>query len=115
MNEAPQLSLRTTERDGRYTISLSGELDLAATPLLRTRVAPIPIEEARAITLDLRRLDFIDSSGLHAILEIRAMCETHGCRFGLVPGPPSVQRLFDVTRLTDVLPFVEPSEDHALP
>lgn len=90
--------------DGSRTLQLEGELDLASVEVLQTALAR-PTDGTRALTLDLSGLRFIDSSGLHAILWARDLCEQNGFQFSLVPGPAAVQRPFEVTHLLDVLPF----------
>src|SRR5437899_2189278 len=69
----------------------------------------------KSILLDLSRLDFIDSTGLWVITTARRWCETHGCGFMLIPGSEPVQSVFELTGLSDVLPFVtaEPSAKSA--
>jgi anti-anti-sigma factor len=55
--------------------------------------------------LDLSQLGFIDSTGLHAVLTCRSLCQEHRCELSVVPGPGHVQRVFEITRLVDHLPF----------
>ena len=62
------------------------------------------------LTVDLRELSFLDSTGLRALLQLRTRCEAHGCRLLLIPGPPTVQRAFDVSGLTAHFTIVDPSE-----
>ena len=57
------------------------------------------------MVLDLSQLEFIDSAGLNAILMVRALCQEDRCDFCLTPGERPVQRVFEVTRLIDRLPF----------
>jgi len=90
---------------------LTGELDVASAPTLEQRVMELCRTDAVEIVLDLGHLSFVDSSGLNAILRLKAVCEERGCEFYLTPGPPPVQRLFDITRLRDRLPFRKASRD----
>jgi anti-sigma B factor antagonist len=101
------MSLRDGTHDGRETLVLSGELDLNSAPRLEARVAELAGTRP-AVILDLRELAFTDSTGLRAILRARDLCAEHRCDFGLIPGPPAVQRLFELTRLLDQLPFLAP-------
>jgi anti-anti-sigma factor len=61
------------------------------------------------LTLDLRGVCFLDSTGLRMILEWDARSRADGFAFSLVAGPPTVQRLFDLTGTTRRLSFVEPT------
>jgi anti-anti-sigma factor len=94
------------EEDGAHTLRLSGELDLAAVPSLESEVRHLcEADGTRGITIDLRGLRFIDSTGLAAIVLAARLCAKHGFDFELVPGPRAVQRLFESTGLIDELPF----------
>jgi anti-anti-sigma factor len=49
------------------------------------------------IVLDLAKLSFIDSAGLRYLLELRERSGADGFALDLLPGPPPVQRMFEVT------------------
>jgi anti-sigma B factor antagonist len=99
------LNIQSRRDDHRVTLSLGGELDIASSPTLEAKAKELFSEGMKQLVLDLRGLEFIDSSGLNAILRLRAKCEEHLCEFALMPGERPVQRLFEVTRLIDRLPF----------
>lgn len=101
------LVIEDREHDGAHTLALGGELDIAAVPSLEAEVRHLCSEGTRAITLDLGGLRFIDSTGLAAIVLVSRICAKHGYDFSLLPGPRSVQRLFETTGLIDELPFLE--------
>ena len=61
-----------------------------------------------AITLDLTRLTFIDSTGLRAIVAAQELCREHGYEYLLTPGSLAAQRIFELTGLLDGVPFQEP-------
>ena len=90
---------------GVTRVTLSGELDMLSAPDLDDTLA----DAARggvAVILDLSRLTFMDSRGLHAILTARGRLAEMGCRLVLVRGPHQIQRLFELTGLEGVLEFV---------
>lgn len=93
---------------GRHTLILCGELDIASAPMLHAAIARIR-KSGRAgrggIRLDLRRLIFIDSTGLAEIILTGQLCDRDGQEFTLIGGPRAVQRLFELTGLIDALPF----------
>ena len=86
------------------TIPLQGELDFAAAFDVELRLEEA-IREADSVVVDLTGLRFIDSTGLRAILEARRLAQTAGVELRIVPGPPEIQRVFEVTGLLDELPF----------
>jgi anti-anti-sigma factor len=91
--------------DGRrHILVLRGELDMLSSPELEATVL-VAKRDASSLILDLSRLTFIDLRGLRMVLFAKELCEWDGCEFRLVPGPPSVQRVFELTDLLDSLPF----------
>ncbi|MGH9166404.1 MAG: STAS domain-containing protein [Acidimicrobiia bacterium] len=79
-----------------------GELDLATVERFR-QAASAAARQAPTVVLDLRRLSFIDSSGLHAIVDLDAQAG----RLIVVRGPQAVQRVFQITTLDKRLEFVD--------
>src|SRR5215210_642131 len=71
------------------------------------------IRTKRSVTLDLRGLEFIDSSGLHLIVEVDAMARRDGFNFTVVKGPERVQRIFRVSGVEEHLVFIDAPEDLA--
>jgi anti-sigma B factor antagonist len=90
----------------QHTVAFNGELDIAAGPELAAVIARVCAGGVRSVTLDLSGLSFIDSTGVHSILKAQKLCRKHGCELVILPGGPSVQRLFEVTGLVDRLPFL---------
>ncbi|HWD11597.1 MAG TPA: STAS domain-containing protein [Solirubrobacteraceae bacterium] len=116
MNESSrppeQLEVREHEADdGQRTLVLVGELDIASVPVLQRAVERMRSDATTSITLDLRGLTFIDSTGLAAIVLASKVCDTNGYGFALIRGAASTQRLFELTGLIDVLPFRDEDED----
>jgi anti-sigma B factor antagonist len=93
------------EHEGIHTLVLTGELDADSGPGLEGVISRLGGDGTRGITLDLRKLMFIDSSGLWTITLARRWCARKEYEFSLIPGPESVQRVFEMTGLLDVLPF----------
>lgn len=82
---------------GWLRLTLSGELDLAAAPVLDARLNELQAEHV-AVRLDLSKLQFIDSSGLQIIL--RSITDARGNGWDVSIDPhrsPVVQRLFELT------------------
>lgn len=66
------------DADGAVRMTLTGELDLSATPGLRVQLGEMQ-RAKRPIRLDLSELEFIDCSGIRAILEAMADARREGC------------------------------------
>lgn len=91
--------------DGVVRITLAGELDLASS----AEVEPV-LREAKTeqSLLDLRDVTFMDSSGLRLILTAHAAARREGQSLEIVPGPPAVQRVFQICGVENELRFVAP-------
>lgn len=88
------------------TLALAGELDISTADRLQAAVSRLCVAEGeRELTLDLRGLTFVDSSGLAAIVYTSRLCERYGCELSVIRGPQSVQHVFELTGLTELLPF----------
>jgi anti-anti-sigma factor len=74
-----------------------GDLDLASADALERAVRTLPRDGGEDLVIDLRRLDYLDSTGLRVLLELRREAERDGLALKLVPGPPAVQRVFQLT------------------
>jgi len=93
------------ERDGVRVLP-RGELDAASGPALERQIGELRDAGFRRLILDLSQLDFMDSTGLRLILKWDAEARQDGFSIVLVPGPPTVQRVFEVTGTAAHLPFV---------
>jgi anti-sigma B factor antagonist len=86
-------------------LRLSGELDLGTVAEAEDALARIENEGPGGITLDLRHLGFIDSTGVRFILSAHARAVEQDRPFAIVRGSDAVHRVFVLTRLDERLPF----------
>jgi len=100
------LALRS-DRDGdAHVIELIGELDLDGAPRLEQELLRVEATDAPSIIVDLRGLEFIDSTGIRRLLVMAAERSDEG-RLSLLRGPKQVHRVFEITDLVDRLPFAD--------
>jgi anti-sigma B factor antagonist len=99
------MEIDLVERDDMVVVVVEGELDLAAAPDFSAWLARAETSPAPAIVVDLDRVSFMDSSGVHALLQF-SVSERNRHRLGVTRGSPQVQRLLEVTGLTRYLSFV---------
>lgn len=95
----------------RVVLRLDGELDLASVPLLESEVESATLDDPARIVLDLRGLDFIDSTGLRAILLQDKRSTERGQTFALVRGSEQVQRLMRMTGVDEHLKIIASPEE----
>jgi anti-anti-sigma factor len=83
-----------------------GELDLETSAELRAQFTQHMDRGFPTLVLDLRAVSFVDSTGLRTVIEAQKAARARGIGFALMPGPPGVQRLFELTGTSDL--FEEP-------
>jgi anti-sigma B factor antagonist len=97
-----------THTIGRMALlAVSGELDLVSSPPFGHAIRQLAELDVELVVVDLRGVDFMDSTGLHLVLQAHTQAQESGRRFALVRGPDQVQRLFDLTGLSDSLTIVD--------
>jgi anti-sigma B factor antagonist len=79
-------------------VHVGGELDIATTPQLERTLSQ---SQARLVVLDLRELAFIDSCGVHAIVNAGIRARKAGRRLVLVHVPATVDRMLTLTGSSD--------------
>jgi anti-anti-sigma factor len=88
------------------TVQLSGEFAMEATftiePALE-RVLTLPSVDR--VVLDLSALSFIDSVGMSVVVRFAHDLKERAIPLQIVPAPPPVHRVFELTGLADTLPF----------
>jgi len=85
-----------------------GSLDLATEPILEARLAELRQAGCRELILDLRGLVFMDSTGLRLVLRWNAASRADGFGVSFVAGAPGIQRVFELTGTTALVPFIDP-------
>ena len=83
-----------------------GSVDLATVGVLEAKLEELQAAGFRSLVIDLRGLDFMDSTGLRLLLRWSATARTDGVALGIVPGGPTVQRVFEITCTVHELPFI---------
>ncbi len=80
-------------------VSVVGELDLATAPELALTLHESG-QLAHLTVLDLRELTFMDSAGVHTIVNASLRARKNGRRLVLVRGRPEIYRMFTLTGST---------------
>ena len=110
---AMQLRADVSSLDGWTVVSLFGELDVASAPNLREQLIQLVSQGSHMLVLDLEGLDFLDSTGLGAIISALKRARTNGGDLRLVCTQSRIRRLFEITALDKAFPLF-PSLDAAV-
>ena len=92
-------------------LTVSGELDLRTSPELEERLNGAFGAGVELVILDLRQIDFMDSTGLRVLLAAHQRAHETGRRFALVRGADQVERVLTLTGVRDLLTIVDAPEE----
>jgi anti-sigma B factor antagonist len=99
-----EVSVENVE-DGRV-IKARGEVDLSSVDVLRRPLAAAR-EDGVATLVDLTEIGFMDSSGLHLVLDAALDADKDGWSLSFRPSP-KVMRLLELTGTVDVVRLLPP-------
>jgi anti-sigma B factor antagonist len=107
------VDIRKSEEQGVKILELHGEVDLHASPALRTELHKLTTEKAPAVIADFSGVQYIDSSGLATLVEYVRDSKGFGGRFALFGLQPKVKMVFELVRLNELFAIAD-AKDAAL-
>lgn len=99
------LTIRASRDGGALVLALYGELDLATSPLLTRKLEMVASMRPARVVIDLSGLQFLDSTGLHALITVYREWSAENESFKLIRGPRAVQRVFEMTEVESLFEF----------
>jgi anti-anti-sigma factor len=103
-----------TRSDGALVIALAGELDLATSSELATKLEELAGQPHRPVIVDLSHLTFLDSSGIALLVAESRRRVDSGGRLVLAGPTGEVRRVLEIARISEVV-AVEPSVESSSP
>src|SRR5918994_6792234 len=97
------LSVSMQSEDARVVVALAGELDLHEAKRLSATMSEVLTGPVTAIEVDARKLTFIDSAGIRAVLVARAEAERLGVGFRLSGVSTAVRRIMKIAGVEDLM------------
>ena len=95
------------QRDGCAVLFVSGEVDLATAPQLRQQLVDLVADGHRRIVVDMTGTEFLDSTGLGALVVGLKRLRAHDGEMRVVCTTPRVRKVFELTHVDRVLPLFE--------
>ena len=99
------LSLTARAEGGRTVIEATGEIDVETAPQLGDKIAALVDEGSYDLVLDLERVEFLDSTGLGALIGGLKRVRSHDGSLALVCTQERILKVFRITGLTKVFPI----------
>jgi anti-anti-sigma factor len=101
-------SARIEPHGETVVIEASGELDLSVASAFEEELRKALADGTSEVVLDLVQVTFMDSTGLRALIRVAQEARHTGARLSIRRGlSPAVERLLDLTRSGDELPFAD--------
>jgi anti-anti-sigma factor len=103
MSARMSVGWETSERTDGFHVELSGELDISSASSVESRLMELEMREPERLILDLRRVSFIDSTGLSMIINADGRARKGGRRLTIVSGDGVPRRILRTVGLEDRL------------
>lgn len=104
-------SVEVQDDERAFLIGVSGELDLASSPELERELERGASSDVELLIIDLRKLEFMDSTGLSVLVRGHQKATQNGKEFAVVKGPQQVERLLSLTGVAERLTVVDRPEE----
>ena len=86
--------------------TVTGDFDMQATFTIEPALEDaLNRADLRVLELDLTGLDFVDSTGIGVLLRIDSEARERGVALRILPPPPEVHRIFELSGVAEALPF----------
>jgi anti-sigma B factor antagonist len=96
------MKIEITEHKGAKVFSLSGDIDLYSSPVLRREIISFVEKKVPLLLVDFRDVSYIDSSGIATLVEgLRGMM-SHGGKLKLLGIPERLVEVFTFSKLDKV-------------
>jgi anti-sigma B factor antagonist len=105
------LSIHVHVVDGRQVFELIGSLDIATSPTVRAALASASEQSDHKLIVDLTKVDFLDSTGLGALIGGQRRAKEFDGEVRLVAKEGQILRLLRITGLLKVFSVYPTLED----
>ena len=89
--------------DGTAVVRVTGELDLQTAPELESRLLQLATDGANQVVVDMAETDFIDSTGLHALIVAVKQLRVRGGDLIVRAPSPNTARLLQLSGFDTVV------------
>ena len=96
---------------GIETVTLQGALDFPSSPELRTEFVKLADVQAPAVLVDLSKVNYIDSSGLAAFVELFQKMKRYSGKLVLYNLSAGVKSVFEIAKLDSIFRLAANEKD----
>jgi anti-anti-sigma factor len=105
------MTVERREAGHRTVLAVFGEVDIASSPHLRSALEAAFDAGAHELWVDLSAITFMDSSGLHVLLDMHRLAEGLRRRLTIICPPGNVHRVLDLTGVIRTLRVYDAQPD----
>lgn len=102
MNTEANFEIAETVENGVPVVVVHGELDVSTTPRLKDRVMSLAEQGHASAVVDLSAVTFVDSTALGALVSGVKRFRDNGGDLRLVVVDPHIEKVLEITGLTEV-------------
>lgn len=97
------MELRAERISSNLIVELKGQFDLHTAKYCKEKISRYLNKEVKNLILDLEEIDFIDSSGIGAILSIYKKIEQKGGKIVIINMNPTLKRIFELAGVLNII------------
>jgi anti-sigma B factor antagonist len=97
------LSIDVHQQNEEVSVMLAGEIDAFTAPNLREELLPLAEGENRIMSINLRDVSYLDSTGLGVFVGLFKKLKENGGELRLIELSDRLQRLFEITGLGNIM------------
>jgi anti-sigma B factor antagonist len=105
MPTTADLEMTVLDHGTTRLLTLTGELDIASVEHAKRVLRDALLTGSETVVLDLAGVAFLDLRGVDLVLDATKLAAAEAVRLVIVPGPPQVQRVFELAGVLSALPF----------
>ncbi|WP_226671387.1 anti-sigma factor antagonist [Metabacillus litoralis] len=97
------MKIEINKEDDKTIVMVAGEIDAYTAPKLREALIPLAEEENPHITVNLKNVSYMDSTGLGVFVGLLKNVRKNNGSLNLVELTDRLERLFSITGLSDII------------
>ncbi|GEB76670.1 STAS domain-containing protein [Sporolactobacillus inulinus] len=94
---------RENQRINTNRVVVSGEIDVYTAPEFKKNLLPLTELNGGTLIVDLTKTNYMDSTAIGVIVAALKSSVKHHCKFSVVGLTPRIERLFEITGLTELI------------
>jgi anti-sigma B factor antagonist len=105
------IRIHTGELQGIPLLEISGDIDLSTLPLLQRALEQALNKKSQRLVIDLRRVSFVDSSGVGALIGAKKKLMTRHGELYVICGDDHIRRKLGLMRLGNIMRLLTTPEE----